>query len=99
MKKLLACLRKDVQLWHERRAERLEIRRSQRLDSEARRVVQVMEFEGELYVSVHGVPLFSRDVVSTGDLIRAVEKGRAAYKNYKESKLWETGTTGAFIRY
>ena len=100
-KKIMATfldkLKKRLQTWHEERAERIEVKRQARLDAEAREAVQVMEFNGELYVSVHGIPLFGQSDLSD-DLTEAVASGRKAYKDWKEEKLWErTGTTQGFI--
>ena len=100
-KKLMATfldkLKKRLQTWHEERADRMQNKRQARLDAEAREAVQVMEFNGELYVSVHGIPLFGKSDLSD-DLTEAVASGRKAYKDWKEEKLWEqSGTTQGFI--
>ena len=100
-KKIMATfldkLKKRLQTWHEERADRVQNKRQARLDAEAREAVQVMEFNGELYVSVHGIPLFGQSDLSD-DLTEAVASGRKAYKDWKEEKLWErTGTTQGFI--
>ena len=100
-KKIMATfldkLKKRLQTWHEERADRMQNKRQARLDAEAREAVQVMEFNGELYVSVHGIPLFGQSDFSD-DLLEAVASGRKAYKDWKEEKLWErTGTTKGFI--
>ena len=100
-KKIMATfldkLKKRLQTWHEERADRMETKRQARLDAEAREAVQVMEFNGELYVSVHGIPLFGQSDLSD-DLTEAVASGRKAYKDWKEEKLWEqSGTTQGFI--
>ena len=100
-KKIMATfldkLKKRLQTWHEERADRMQNKRQARLDAEAREAVQVMEFNGELYVSVHGIPLFGESDLSD-DLTEAVVSGRKAYKDWKEEKLWErTGTTQGFI--
>ena len=100
-KKIMATfldkLKKRLQTWHEERADRMENKRQARLDAEAREAVQVMEFNGELYVSVHGIPLFGQSDLSD-DLTEAVASGRKAYKDWKEEKLWErTRTTQGFI--
>ena len=100
-KKIMATfldkLKKRLQTWHEERADRMENKRQARLDAEAREAVQVMEFNGELYVSVHGIPLFGQSDLSD-DLTEAVASGRKAYKDWMEEKLWErTGTTQGFI--
>ena len=100
-KKIMATfldkLKKRLQTWHEERADRMQNKRQARLDTEAREAVQVMEFNGELYVSIHGIPLFGQSDLSD-DLTEAVASGRKAYKDWKEEKLWErTGTTQGFI--
>ena len=100
-KKIMATfldkLKKRLQTWHEERADRMQNKRQARLDAEAREAVQVMESNGELYVSVHGIPLFGQSDLSD-DLTEAVASGRKAYKDWKEEKLWErTGTTQGFI--
>ena len=100
-KKIMATfldkLKKRLQTWHEERADRMQNKRQARLDAEAREAVQVMEFNGELYVSVHGIPLFGKSDLSD-DLTEAVASGRKAYKDWKEEKLWEqSGTTHGFI--
>lgn len=101
IKKIMATfldkLKKRLQTWHEERADRMQNKRQARLDAEAREAVQVMEFNGELYVSVHGIPLFGQSDLSD-DLTEAVASGRKAYKDWKEEKLWEqSGTTHGFI--
>lgn len=100
-KKIMATFldkfKKRLQTWHEERADRMQNKRQAQLDAEAREAVQVMEFNGELYVSVHGIPLFGQSDLSD-DLTEAVASGRKAYKDWKEEKLWErTGTTQGFI--
>ena len=100
-KKIMATfldkLKKRLQTWHEERADRMQNKRQARLDAEARETIQVMEFNGELYVSVHGIPLFGQSDLSD-DLTEAVASGRKAYKDWKEEKLWErTRTTQGFI--
>lgn len=90
-------IKRRLQTWHEERADRMQNKRQARLDAEAREAVQVMEFNGELYVSVHGIPLFGESDLSD-DLTEAVASGRKAYKDWKEEKLWEqSGTTHGFI--
>ena len=80
-------LKKRVQVWHERRAQRIEAARQAELDAEARRRVQVMEFNGELFVSVDGVPLL--DVSdSHGMLPGAVANARRNFKDWREEKLF-----------
>ena len=97
MATFLDKLKKRLQTWHEERADRMQNKRQARLDAEAREAVQVMEFNGELYVSIHGIPLFGQSDLSD-DLTEAVASGRKAYKDWKEEKLWErTGTTQGFI--
>lgn len=97
MKTFIETIKKKLQAWHENRAARLEEARRSRLDAEARKVVQVMEFNGELYVSVHGVPLLDKDAIC-GDFAVAVNGAREIYKKWKEEKLWESGTTHGSTR-
>lgn len=81
-------LKKRIQVWHEQRAERIEAERQAQLDVEARNAVQVMEFNGELYACVNGIPLFGVSDIN-GTLPEAVAKARQNYKDWKEEKLWE----------
>lgn len=93
MSNFLDEIKKRIQVWHEQRAERIEAERQAQLDAEAREAVQVMEFNGELYVSMNGVPLLAVfDLNET--LPEAVAHARQNYKDWKEEKLWERrGTT------
>lgn len=95
--KILDEIKKYLQVWHEQRAASIEYKRQTQLDAEAREAVQVMEFNGELYACVNGVPLFGVGDIN-GTLPEAVAKARQNYKDWKEEKLWEkTGTTQGFI--
>nr|DAP30775.1 MAG TPA: hypothetical protein [Caudoviricetes sp.] len=97
MSNFLEEIKKRIQVWHEERAERIEAERQALLDAEAREAVQVMEFNGELFVSMNGVPLLAVcDLNET--LPEVVSHARQNYKDWKEEKLWErTGTTQGFI--
>lgn len=87
MSNILEKLKKRLQVWHEEHAARMEA---------ARREVNVMEFNGALYLSVSGVPLLGISDIS-GDLPTAVQAARENYKDWKEEMLWERrGTTHAF---
>ena len=88
MGNFLETLKKKLQVWHEQRAERIEAERQALLDAEARKVVQVMEFNGELFACVNGVPLFGVSDIN-GTLPEVVAKARQNYKDWKEEKLWE----------
>ena len=91
--KILDEIKKRLQVWHEQRAASIEYKRQTQLDAEAREAVQVMEFNGELYACVNGVPLFGVDDIK-GTLPEAVAHARQNYKDWKEEKLWErNGTT------
>lgn len=90
---ILEEIKKRIQVWHERRAEHIEAERQALLDAEARKAVQVMEFNGELFACVNGVPLFGVGDLK-GTLPEAVANARQNYKDWKEEKLWErSGTT------
>ena len=94
MSNFLEEIKKRFQVWHEKRAERIEAERQAQLDVEARNAVQVMEFNGELYACVNGVRLFGVSDIN-GTLPEAVAKARQNYKDWNEEKLWERrGTTG-----
>ena len=84
MSNILEEIKKRLQVWHEQRAERIEAL----LDAEAREAVQVMEFNGRLYICVHGKPLFDIDIFKNS-VAEVVASGRQAYKGWKEEKLWE----------
>ena len=88
MTTFLDKIKRRLQVWHEQRAERIETKRHARLDAEAREAVQVMEFNGELFVSMNGVPLLAvYDLNET--LPEVVSHARQNYKDWKEEKLWE----------
>ena len=94
MSNFLEEIKRRIQVWHEQRVERIEAERQAQLDVEARNAVQVMEFNGELYACVNGIPLFGVSDIN-GTLPEAVAKARQNYKDWKEEKLWERrGTTG-----
>lgn len=96
MSNFLEEIKKRIQVWHEKHAERIEAERQAALDAEARNAVQVMEFNGELYACVNGIPLFGVGEIN-GTLPEAVAKARQNYKDWKEEKLWERrGTTRGF---
>ena len=80
--KILDEIKKRLQVWHEQRAASIEYKRQTQLDAEAREVVQVMEFNGELYACVNGVPLFGVGDIN-GTLPEAVAKARQNYKDWK----------------
>lgn len=93
MSNFLEEIKKRLQVWHEQRAERIEAVRQAQLDAEAREAVQVMEFNGRLYICVHGKPLFDIDIFKNS-VAEVVASGRQTYKDWKEGKLWErNGTT------
>ena len=97
MKFFLDEIRKRIQVWHEQRADRIEAARQAALDTEAREMVQVREFKGELFACVNGVPLFGVGDIK-GTLPEAVANARQNYKDWKEEKLWERrGTTRVSI--
>lgn len=95
--KILDEIKKRLQVWHEQRAASIEYKRQTQLDAEAREAVQIMEFNGRVYVSVNGIPMFDIDDVS-GSMIDIVTKARQNYKDWKEEKLWEKkGAMQGFI--
>ena len=87
MSNFLEEIKRRIQVWHEKRAERIEAERQAQLDAEAREAVQVMEFNGRLYICVNGKPLFDIDIFKNS-VVEAVAKARQNYKDWKEEKLW-----------
>ncbi|WP_028910019.1 hypothetical protein [Prevotella sp. AGR2160] len=88
MKNFYEMLKKRIQIWHEEHAEKIEAQRQAELDAEARSKIQVMEFNGNLYVCVYGIPLFGEDDIKD-TFAKAVENGRKNFKDWQEEKLWE----------
>ena len=87
MSNFLEEIKKRFQVWHEKRAERIEAERQAQLDVEARNAVQVMEFNGRLYICVNNKPLFDIDIFKKS-VAEVVASGRQAYKDWKEEQLW-----------
>lgn len=88
MSNFLEEIKRRIQVWHEKHAERIEATRQAALDAEARATVQVMEFNGRLYICVNGKPLFDIDIFKKS-VAEVVVCGRQTYKDWKEEKLWE----------
>lgn len=95
MKKMI----ESVKVWlRKQRTEReaaADERRRMRLQAEAQKEVQVMEFRGRLYVSVGGVPLFDYDALGAS-LTETVAKGRETYICWMEEKQWQNEATHVF---
>jgi len=87
MSNFLEEIKRRIQVWHEKRAERIEAERQAQLDVEARHAVQVMEFNGRLYICVNNKPLFDIDIFKKS-VAEVVASGRQAYKDWKEEQLW-----------
>jgi len=87
MSNFLEEIKRRIQVWHEKRAERIEAERQAQLDVEARNAVQVMEFNGRLYICVNNKPLFDIDIFKKS-VAEVVASGRQAYKDWKEEQLW-----------
>lgn len=97
MKRILERIKQVFSTWQSGRTARRRAHYAAVLDATARESVQVMEFQGRLYVSVSGVPLFDIDDVK-GSLTDAITKARTNYKRWKEV-LWEQSeTTRGFTR-
>lgn len=87
MSNFLEEIKRRIQVWHEKRAERIEAEWLAALDAEARHAVQVMEFNGRLYICVNNKPLFDIDIFKKS-VAEVVASGRQAYKDWKEEQLW-----------
>lgn len=92
MSNFLEEIKRRIQVWRKKHAERIKAARQVALDAEARETVQVMEFNGELFACVNGVPLFGVGDIK-GTLPEAVANARQNYKDWKEEKLWERRRT------
>lgn len=79
----LEKIKRSVQKWCKERTARIESKRQTALDVEAWETVQVMEFNGRLYVSVNDIPMFDIDDVR-GSLSDAVARARQNYKDWKK---------------
>ena len=78
MSNFLEEIKRRIQVWHEKRAERIEAERQAQLDVEARHAVQVMEFNGRLF----DIDIFKDSVA------KVVTSGRQVYKDWREEQLW-----------
>lgn len=67
--------------WKERRRCRMEERRMERCRRKAERMVQLMEYGGDVYVSFGGRPVVPGDNVC-GDICETVDESRRAYASY-----------------
>lgn len=56
-----------------------------RLEMESKRRLQVMEYEGEVYLSYDGVPLLTEDEFGS-DLVEVLEAMRENWKKYQWTK-------------
>lgn len=88
MNNFFETIKKQLQVWGKEHAARMEAKRKAQLDAEARKAVQVMEYGGNLFVSVHGIPLFGVNDIN-GKLTDVVANGRKVYKVWKEEKIWK----------
>ena len=77
-----------LQAWKKRRKEKMIERCSEELTQEAKRLLQVREFGGNLYVCYDNIPLMS-DKLLNADLAQAVEEIRNIYIKYRKSNgVW-----------
>lgn len=83
MKKTISRLVSWLRSMHERAVEARLTRQGLRLTRESRRAVQVMEFEGDVYISVNGVPVVPTDALAW-DTPTTLNVAREAYMQYKE---------------
>lgn len=78
---ILEKTKKRLQAWHERRAAKIEQERQKQLDVLVRNKIQVMEYNGDLYLCIDGVPLLGiEDLKDT--LTKTVNKVRGRYKDW-----------------
>lgn len=78
MEKICSWLRRERQ----RAAEEREKIRGRRLSRESRRAVQVMEFEGDVWLSLDGVPVLPVGALAW-DMATTLTVSREAWVHYK----------------
>lgn len=85
MNKLIQKMEAWVMSHKEREQAARKKTKQERLETESKRRLQVMEYEGEVYLSYDGVPLLSeRDFGS--DMISILESMRSNWKKYEMTK-------------
>lgn len=87
MKLIIERMKVRLQAWLEGRAREMEARRVKRIDREARKAIQVMEYNGVPYVAVNGVPLFAPIDLTEG-VVESVAQARKAYADWMEEQAW-----------
>lgn len=92
MSNFLEEIKRRIQVWRKQHAERIETVRQAALDAEARETVQVMEFNGRLYICVNSKPLFDIDIFKDS-VAEVIANARQNYKDWKEEKLWKKNET------
>ncbi len=92
MGNILDKIKKYISAWHKQFVERAEAKRKAQLEAEVNEAVQVREFNGELYVSIHGAPLLGVGDIK-GTLTEAVAHCREIYKSYLEGSAWKRNAT------
>ncbi len=86
--KLLTKIRAWLHAWQEQRRQRKAERYNEDLKQEAKHVLQVREFEGQLFVCYNEVPLLTTRMLKE-DLPLVVESARGMYVEYHKAKeLW-----------
>lgn len=65
--------------------ERMEAERRLRLEEEARMAVQVMEYNGGVYLCIYGIPLLGGEGANEAGLVELVTHARNNYKSWKEA--------------
>mgnify|MGYP006371639761 CR=1 FL=1 len=67
------------------RRERMEALKSEALRKECAQELQVMEWDGGLYICHHGIPLIKEDLLDNA-LEKAVAEGRKTLQAWKEER-------------
>lgn len=87
---ILEKIKTRFQAWKQQRMERTKVAREARLEEEARMAVQIMEYNGRVYICVYGIPLFGNegaDQVNLVDLVSFLSHARSNYKHWAERKM------------
>lgn len=88
MNKIFKQISAGLSAWRESCRTQCAGRRTRRIEKEAMTALQVMEFNGDMYLSYHGVPVLSAKH-ATVPLTEAVSHSRETFKAWMEARLWE----------
>ena len=99
MKAFLKKIQQLLKEWRKKRDLLKECKLDAMLYAEAQDVVQVMEYNGNMFLSVNGVPVVGVEDLKT-PLVDAIIHARMNYKSWKEEQIWfRKGITHGFTQF